>query len=156
MTATYALTNALGFETKVCSRCGGSGHYSFNAMHGSKCYGCGGDKVQYTKRGRAARDFWVASETVDVTEVQVGDRVIDGRTKFNVAAIETGVHGQRILKDGTREDMRCVTFTSMQGNVFGYGEGIKVRVRRADAADKLAAALAYQDTLTASGTVKKK
>lgn len=25
-----------------CSRCGGSGHYSFNLMHGTVCYGCAG------------------------------------------------------------------------------------------------------------------
>lgn len=31
----------LGFE-KVCGRCGGSGHYSFNLIHGTKCYGCNG------------------------------------------------------------------------------------------------------------------
>jgi hypothetical protein len=156
MTATYALTNALGFEIKTCSRCGGSGHYSYNQMHGSRCFGCGGDGVQYTKRGRAAREFWVASETVTAGEVQVGDRVIDGRTKFNVAAIETGFSGHRILQDGTHEPMAFVAFTSMQGNRFSYCPGIKVRVRRADAAEKLAAALAYQDTLTASGTPKKK
>ncbi|KOS01387.1 hypothetical protein [Paenibacillus polymyxa] len=27
---------------KVCSRCGGRGRYSWNAMHGSVCYGCSG------------------------------------------------------------------------------------------------------------------
>ena len=26
----------------TCSRCGGSGRYSFNLIHGTKCYGCGG------------------------------------------------------------------------------------------------------------------
>lgn len=26
----------------TCSRCGGSGNYSFNMMHGSMCYGCHG------------------------------------------------------------------------------------------------------------------
>lgn len=32
---------ALGY-TKECSRCGGSGHYSYNQMHGTMCYGCSG------------------------------------------------------------------------------------------------------------------
>ena len=32
---------ALGY-TAYCSRCGGSGHYSYNQMHGTRCYGCDG------------------------------------------------------------------------------------------------------------------
>ena len=27
---------------RVCGRCGGSGHYSFNLMTGTRCFGCGG------------------------------------------------------------------------------------------------------------------
>lgn len=152
---TYEMTNKLGFEIKTCSRCGGTGQYSFNQMHGSRCYGCGGDKVQYTKRGRAARDFWVASQTVDVTDVRPYDRVIDGRTKFTVASIETGFRGSRILPDGTEEPMQFVDFVSFQKNRFGYCAGIKVRVQRAGDEDKLAAALAYQDSLTATGKPRK-
>lgn len=38
MTATY-----------TCSRCNGSGRYSFNLMHGTKCYGCNGTGQQRTK-----------------------------------------------------------------------------------------------------------
>lgn len=33
----------------TCSRCGGSGRYSFNLIHGTKCYGCGGTGKQKTK-----------------------------------------------------------------------------------------------------------
>lgn len=33
----------------TCSRCGGSGKYSFNLMHGTKCYGCNGTGKQKTK-----------------------------------------------------------------------------------------------------------
>jgi len=29
-------------RVKVCGRCGGSGRYSWNRMHGSRCYGCSG------------------------------------------------------------------------------------------------------------------
>ncbi|MHC4296447.1 MAG: hypothetical protein ACYS7Y_04030 [Planctomycetota bacterium] len=32
---------ALG-HSDCCSRCGGSGEYSFNQMDGTRCYGCGG------------------------------------------------------------------------------------------------------------------
>jgi hypothetical protein len=40
----------------VCGRCGGSGNYSYNAMHGTRCYGCGGSGqvLPKTLKGRIA------------------------------------------------------------------------------------------------------
>lgn len=39
--------------TKPCSRCGGSGHYSFNLKDGTRCYGCGGTgKVACAPKGQ--------------------------------------------------------------------------------------------------------
>lgn len=29
----------------VCPRCGGSGHYSYNSLDGTRCYGCGGSGI---------------------------------------------------------------------------------------------------------------
>lgn len=29
-------------KSRGCGRCGGSGRYSYNQMHGSRCYGCSG------------------------------------------------------------------------------------------------------------------
>jgi hypothetical protein len=37
-----------GFTT-VCGRCGGTGHYSYNQIDGTRCYGCGGRKVAMVK-----------------------------------------------------------------------------------------------------------
>ena len=45
-----------------CPRCGGSGHYSYNQMDGTRCYGCNGTGVKimnvrwYTDAQRAAMD----------------------------------------------------------------------------------------------------
>lgn len=45
-----------------CPRCGGSGHYSYNQIDGTRCYGCGGSGIQhltirwYTDKERAAID----------------------------------------------------------------------------------------------------
>jgi hypothetical protein len=36
---------ALGF-VKTCSRCGGGGKFSYNQIHGDKCYGCSGSGKQ--------------------------------------------------------------------------------------------------------------
>ena len=45
-----------------CPRCGGSGHYSYNQMDGTRCYGCNGRGLTsqivrwYTDKERAAQD----------------------------------------------------------------------------------------------------
>jgi DnaJ-class molecular chaperone len=47
-------TSKPAFEHVTCSRCGGSGHYSFNLMYGTVCFKCHGRGWCYTKRGAAA------------------------------------------------------------------------------------------------------
>lgn len=45
-----------------CKRCGGSGHYSYNSMDGTRCYGCGGSGFNttvvraYSEKEKAALD----------------------------------------------------------------------------------------------------
>jgi hypothetical protein len=41
----------------TCSRCAGTGRFSFNLMHGTKCYGCNGTGKQKTKP-RAPTPKW--------------------------------------------------------------------------------------------------
>jgi len=36
-------------ENNTCSRCNGSGHYSWNQIDGSTCYGCRGTGIQRPK-----------------------------------------------------------------------------------------------------------
>lgn len=38
--------------TRVCSRCSGSGHHSYNQIHGTMCYGCNGRGKQPAKISR--------------------------------------------------------------------------------------------------------
>jgi hypothetical protein len=68
-------TKTQSFETKTCTRCDGSGRYSFNMLDGDRCYGCSGKGVQLTKRGAAAREFYLASLTRRYDEIQTGWRV---------------------------------------------------------------------------------
>lgn len=63
------------FESEYCGRCGGSGKYSFNLMHGDSCYGCGGSGVRLTKRGRVAQAFLDAMRIRPASEVKVGDLI---------------------------------------------------------------------------------
>lgn len=65
----------------ACQRCGGSGHYSYNQMDGTKCYGCMGSGKQtnvvrwYTDKQREALDRAAekraAAKTIKVEERRV-------------------------------------------------------------------------------------
>jgi hypothetical protein len=61
------------FESQACTRCHGSGRYSFNMRHGSMCYGCGGRGEQLTKRGAEAQRFFRELSTVKVADLKPGD-----------------------------------------------------------------------------------
>ena len=88
------MSQKIRFETTECSRCGGSGRYSWNAIHGDRCYGCGGTGTVLTKAGAAAKAaYWaVARAEIPVTDLQVGDlirvRPMGGEVTRVVAAIE--------------------------------------------------------------------
>lgn len=71
------------FEAETCGRCGGSGHYSFNQIDGSRCYGCGGSGRKLTKRGAAARDYWRWMLTTEARYVRPGDRMWVAPGPFN-------------------------------------------------------------------------
>jgi len=43
------MSDAAERQAYTCTRCNGTGRYSFNLMHGTKCYGCNGSGKQYTK-----------------------------------------------------------------------------------------------------------
>jgi len=47
--------NSIRYDTETCSRCGGSGHYSYNQRTGTICFKCGGAGTQLTRAGAKAR-----------------------------------------------------------------------------------------------------
>ena len=59
-------------ETVPCSRCGGSGQYSYCSMYGSTCFKCGGAKRVFTKRGLAAHNYLVALRSSPAEHVVPG------------------------------------------------------------------------------------
>lgn len=85
------------FETTVCSRCGGSGHYSFSLIHGTMCYGCNGSGVKFTKRGKAATEYFQNLMMVPVEELKVGNaiRFFSQDRKFKeIVAIDEGTDAE--------------------------------------------------------------
>lgn len=154
------------FETKTCSRCGGSGKFSFNLMHGTMCYGCNGSGVQFTKRGRAARQFFDESLTVPASELKVGMGIKESSGWKNFALIQAIYHGTDkelganfrtsyvMGPDGDRQMIIADTGRCMAK----FYPDCRVRVMHTDEekAVKIKAALEYQATLNANGTVSKR
>lgn len=83
MTATRAKTvesararlAALGY-VETCGRCGGSGHYSFNQINGTTCFGCSGSGKRLAK---------ITKKIVAAAKVRVEAGELDGYFAKNAA-----------------------------------------------------------------------
>jgi len=126
---TPAHVNRQGFPLDHCHRCGGSGNYSYNAMHGSTCYGCGGTGFIIAAGARKAHGEYneatrkAIRRTVDT--LKPGDEICgfvgmsdkaDGnwRTVATVTIHRDQCVGWSTLPDGTKVETgwrATVTFT---------------------------------------------
>ena len=68
------------YETTECSRCGGTGQYSYCTMYGSTCFKCAGKKYQLTRKGAYARKVMQTWKTQNIakhaSELQPGEQVL--------------------------------------------------------------------------------
>lgn len=181
------------FENEICSRCRGTGKYSFCEMYRDICFKCGGTKFALTKRGLAARAFFEEISSVQAKEIKIGDRILTsqitmrGGISYYIATVSsiklselygTGVSGGGDNRVETRIDNGQVTTTKYLNGVivsqtiepylrigtkhdrYGYDSfscsgSTKIRVYGLDQKDRIARALAYQNTLTKTGRPKK-
>lgn len=133
-------------ERETCSRCHGSGHYSYNQLTGTLCFKCSGTKLQRTKRGEAVFRFLREMTETTALDVKVGDIVsydnhFTGRHRFEIAKIiETAPMSDR---------QRSVVLVSKGGKQFGFGGG--VRLHLAVTEEMRTKARAYRDSLTKAG-----
>lgn len=144
------------FEIEPCSRCGGSGQHSFNGEH-SRCYKCDGKNggKALTKRGAAAKAYYVAKFQVAAETIVVGDTVSHGMGRFRVVQIE------RFDRNVKINGVACVIDTvALIGKTTSYQTSATSKVRRYPSEDEnkiaIADALAYQETLTKAGTPRKR
>ena len=168
--------NPTPFETKPCSRCGGSGHYSYCYSHGTKCFGCNGRGWQFTKRGAAAQQFYADSLCIPASDVTVGQKIripgVPGITATKwmlVDTIEADVHRSRPSDQVEWNETPAVRFGGVvrqpgcdwtKTEAYGYGVAAHAPVRVEQTVDekraKIAAALAFQETLTLKGEPRKR
>lgn len=152
------------FETETCSRCQGTGEYSFCLSYGRRCFKCAGSKVVYTKKGKAALDYLNILLTKKVKDVQIGDRIrvisfTNGGQEYRYFAPITRIEdGGRATSNG--KDYQMVSLITSHSKFGESGLSISpdanIIVKSADYTDLVKKALEYQDTLTKMGKPKKR
>jgi len=76
-------------EKQTCPRCGGSGKYSFNLMHGSMCYGCKGtgyvmvDKAAQAKNKLAKEKRQEQQKAIQAKTKAAYDSIADEMNKIH-------------------------------------------------------------------------
>ncbi len=69
------------YDTQECGRCGGTGKFSYNEMHGDTCYGCNGTGISRTPDAKKAVAIITKAieehESVPASEIQPGDTIWD-------------------------------------------------------------------------------
>jgi DnaJ-class molecular chaperone len=141
------------FETETCSRCGGSGEYSYCEMHGKTCFKCHGKGRTLTKRAQIAHAWEQRQNMVPASTVQVGQRIKSLGCTITVREIE--VSTSKYLKDG--EWISCGL--SIRGQTHGVVVSPETEVQLISShADQVALrlrAIEYQNSLTKAGTPRK-
>jgi hypothetical protein len=143
------------YETETCTRCGGSGTFSFNQITGPRCFKCNGNKVVYTKRGEAARAYANKLRTLPVSDIEVGQRIYWGRGgRCTVTAIDAPKRtGKRLVEDGPPVDLYSITVHGRGGLSIAFDASAIVRVEWT--LDMIKDVMEYQASLTKSGAKRR-
>lgn len=138
-----------GLETTTCSRCGGSGNYSYCQRYGTTCFQCGGRKVVLTKRGSAAAAYLERLRSKPAADVAVGDVIRE-------TSITVGGEPYDFWARVTERTADGWAYEAVRGKEKGTTQTapdtmVRVAQTAAQKRETLAQALAYQATLKADG-----
>ncbi len=155
------------FETEVCSRCDGSGQYSYCQEFGTNCFKCSGAGRVLSKRGSVAKTYLEKLCTKPVSEVKVGDKIVasgitnNGRLYRYIATV-TEIKPGRSATVTIDSETKTVDYVDLTLESEKYGKsGLStpvdstVRFYGPDNNARIHEALVYQSTLTKTGTVRK-
>jgi hypothetical protein len=155
-------SEALRLERETCSRCGGSGTYSYCQMYGTRCFKCAGRQEVLTKRGAAANAYLTKLRSKPASELKIGDTILsDGmlsRARWEkVVEIRPGdrdldggaiINGEVIPPAIVIETPGCRYHTTPD-------QMFRVFVSKEHEIETLRQAIAYQATLTKAGQPRK-
>ncbi len=143
------------YETEECSRCGGTGSYSWNALTGSTCFKCNGGRIQFTKKGAKARKAVQALlDELTLTpagEIVAGDRVqLQGRKGY--ALVESAERSPAGTLRSNGVDIPMVSWRFPNGT--GYGMPVAEMIRRKPSNDQWQQILDLASTLTGAELIE--
>lgn len=145
------------FETETCSRCNGSGEYSYCEMYGKTCFKCHGKTVTLTKRAQVAHAWEQRQNLVPASTVQIGQRIKALGVTITVRSIEPGSQSKSLQNGVWVENPQHI---SLHGQTHGVQVLPDTEVQLIQAhADQVALrlrAIEYQNSLTKAGTPRKK
>lgn len=149
------------FEKETCTRCGGTGKFSYCEGFGDTCFKCLGKTITLTKRGRAAYEFYVSLLKVPMSEIKVGDFIaVEGMThsyKAEVIGFEKYSSGMSYMNGiATEVEYYKLSTTHCKYGSYGLVASLDtlVRVYRSDDIDRKRQALEFQSTLNKNGEQK--
>lgn len=145
-------------ERETCSRCMGTGTYSYCTMYGDTCFKCRGAKIVYTKKGAAALAFLKSIRSRKVSELRPGDTIKTplGWTKIEVIREHNPeVDGGRMVDGKVVQD--GLTLETSKGDLIMVKADAtyEIMLTKAEQMATHAQAMAYQETLTKAGTPRK-
>lgn len=137
------------YETTTCTRCGGTGEFSYCQRYGTMCFKCKGKGKTLTKRGQAAANFAESILRVPVHEA-IGCLVWADSWGCRVKGVVV-----EVTKEGDAD--RTFHFQKRDGSFHdvSYG-GANINVRKLATAEDIALIAEYQECLTKAGTPSKK
>lgn len=157
---TTAENTATTLETETCSRCGGSGSFSYCQTHGDRCFKCHGKGRHLTKRGEAASVYLTELRSRRADQIVPGDEILApsglvGGWHKVISVEPTDTTGWYSVGGGVRREARkdLLTIRAEGLGVNGLAPEKMIRVKQTaeQSAQTFAAALAYQATLTKAG-----
>jgi hypothetical protein len=161
MNDTATTTETRNLERVACSRCGGSGNFSYCPMYGTTCFKCNGKGETLTKRGAAAVEYLRGLRSRKASDLKVGDRI---KTTFGwkeVVRLSPAVQEWR-SKTGTgdwvdhRREGVDVVLTGSCCIHCTAEEVVEVLLSKDEQERTLTLALEYQAKLTKAGTPRKR
>ena len=153
------MAKSLLFESVPCSRCGGSGNYSYCSMYGTMCFKCSGAGNVLTKRGAVAQAFLNDLRSIPMEDFKAGDLILLsglGSSKFAKVSSVILLSGKEAgyIND---PDLACVKIECEGGSIIGFAGKSKERkgFSKIEKAAQVAKALAYQASLGKNGKLLK-
>lgn len=139
------------WEKVDCSRCGGTGSYSYCSQYGTTCFKCGGQKQVLTARGAAAVAWLAEQRKTRISDLQVGMRVKEFGYSKPLTILEIKVSGSQYMTPEGYKPYTDLVYASITCGHFPESTVEAVPASEEERVAQVRAAIAYQNTLTKAG-----